>query len=171
MKFTCSCCNQTINEIPSFAWDKPLDAYDVPDENVDTDIFLNSDLCVINDKWFYVRGCIEIPIIDEDDFFIWGVWVSLSETNFFEFQSILDKEKRSHYGPYFGWLSADLKVYPDTHNLKTRLHIRDNGIRPYIEVEQNGHPLALEQANGITKQRLGEIYACIIHNKCPELPK
>ncbi len=39
-------------------------------------------------------------------------------------------------GPYFGWLSSHLKMYSETENLKTMVHIRDNGIRPDIEIEK-----------------------------------
>lgn len=73
----------------------------------------------------------EIPVIDhEDPFILGGVWVSLSEMNFMQFQNFSDTEKRSQYGPYFGWLSAHLTMYADTggdtENLKTRAHIRDD---------------------------------------------
>ncbi len=43
---------------------------------------MNDDLCIIDDKYFFIRGNIEIPIIDTNQKFIWDVWVSLSEENF-----------------------------------------------------------------------------------------
>lgn len=169
MKFKCACCDEEIDGIPTFGWDYPLQYLDVPEEKREEDVFLTEDLCVIADKWFFVRGCLEIPVIGHDEPFIWGVWVSLSEENFFKFQDLLGEEKRSHHGPYFGWLSAAIKMYPDTENLKTMVHIRDNGTRPYIEVEKNGHPLANEQQNGITLERVAEIYACMLHKKRSEV--
>jgi hypothetical protein len=48
-------------------------------------------------------------------------------------------------------------VYPDTLNLKTMAHLRDNGIRPYIEVEPTEHPLAVDQHQGITLDRALEL--------------
>ncbi len=74
-------------------------------------------------------------------------------------------EKRSHIGPFFGWLNAWLTPYPDTVNLKTMVHLRDNGIRPLIELEPTDHPLAVEQREGITVERLAEIYSLIMHPK------
>ena len=169
MKFKCACCAEEIDGIPTFGWDYPLHYLDVPENKREEDIFLTEDLCVIADKRFYIRGCLEIPVIGHEDPFIWGVWVSLSEDNFYEFQDLLGKEKRSRYGPYPGWLSAHLRMYPDTENLKTMVHIRDDANRPYIEVEKNNHPLANEQESGITLDRVSEIYACIVHKKCPEV--
>jgi len=112
-----------------------------------------------------VRGCIEIPVFGNEDPFIWGVWVSLSESSFMEFKQLLEMEERESYGPYFGWLNASIPMYPETENLKTMLHIRNNGIRPYIELETTDHPLSLEQKNGITIERVSEIYAAIAHGK------
>ena len=73
--------------------------------------------------------------------------------------------KRSHIGPFFGWLSAELPLYPSTENLKARVHLRDNGVRPYVELEPTEHPLAIEQRNGITVDRVAEIYAHCVHSK------
>jgi hypothetical protein len=74
-------------------------------------------------------------------------------------------EKRSHISPFFGWLNAWLKPYPNTINLKTRVYLRDKGTRLYIEIESTDHPLAVEQREGISKDRVAEIYSIMIHGK------
>jgi hypothetical protein len=43
------------------------------------------------------------------------------------------------------------------------VHLRDHGIRPYIELEVTEHPLAVEQRSGITMQRVAEIYGLMAH--------
>jgi hypothetical protein len=48
-------------------------------------------------------------------------------------------------------------------NLKTMVHLRDNGTRPFIELEPTQHPLAVEQKTGITAERVAEIYAQVVH--------
>jgi len=68
-------------------------------------------------------------------------------------------------GPFFGWLNAWLKPYPETMNLKARVHLRDRGIRPSIELEPTDHPLALEQRNGISVDPVAEIYATMMHGR------
>jgi hypothetical protein len=67
-------------------------------------------------------------------------------------------------GPFFGWLNSWLKPYPDTTNLKTRVHLRDDRMRPYIELEPTEHPLAVEQRDGISKERIAQIYALMVHD-------
>ncbi|MBV9969122.1 MAG: DUF2199 domain-containing protein, partial [Xanthobacteraceae bacterium] len=72
---------------------------------------------------------LEIPVQGQPDPFIWGVWVSLSKSSFHQFVESFDTAKRSHIGSFFGWLSAELPLYPSTENLKVRMHHRDDGVR------------------------------------------
>ncbi|MFQ6227966.1 DUF2199 domain-containing protein [Nocardia sp. NPDC002869] len=63
-----------------------------------------------------------------------------------------------------GWLTTDLSAYsPTTLNLKTRLHTRPVGERPFIELEPTDHPLAVEQRTGITRDRVHEIAEAMLH--------
>jgi hypothetical protein len=164
-EFTCASCGQVHRGMPTFGADAPLSYYEVPLAERERRCSLGTDDCVIDDRWFFVRGCIEIPVQGETDQFSWGVWVSLSEDSFKRWIACFDDKHRSHIGPFFGWLNAWLKPYPDTMNLKTRVHLRDSGIRPYVELEPTDHPLAIEQRNGISKARLAEIYAQMVHDK------
>jgi hypothetical protein len=90
--------------------------------------------------------------------------VSLSEQSFTQWVACFESEQRSHVGPFFGWLNAALAPYPDTVNLKTRVHLRDGFIRPFIELEPTDHPLALEQREGICAGRVAELYALVVHD-------
>lgn len=162
-RFKCVSCDEWHEGMPSFGWDAPLLYYGIPEGERDKRCELTTNTCVIDGEYSFVRGCIEIPVIDADEPFVWGVWVSLSQPNFEEFLTLLDQSKRSQHGPYFGWLSANFKNYPDAENLKTMVHLRNDGIRPYIELEPTDHPLAVEQREGITVQRVAEIYAEYMH--------
>ena len=162
-RFKCTSCDQWHEGMPTFGADAPWHYYGVPPEERERRCSLGSDDCVIDDEYFFVRGCVDIPVIGETEQFSWGVWVSLSEDSFLQYARHFDEPKRSHVGPFFAWLSAELSVYPSTLNLKTRVHLRDNGIRPYIELQPTDHPLALEQKNGISVARLAEIYAHYVH--------
>jgi hypothetical protein len=67
--------------------------------------------------------------------------------------------------PYFGWLSTLLPGYPDTVQLKTNVHTRAVGRRPFIELEATDHPLAVEQREGITWDRVVEISEIVLHGQ------
>ncbi|MGV9625899.1 DUF2199 domain-containing protein [Streptomyces sp. NPDC003487] len=128
------------------------------------DCLLSSDQCVIHGEHYFVKGLIEIPVIGSDEVFSWGVWVSLSRENFSRTANLWNRPGREGERPYFGWLTTDLPVYSSTTlNLKTNVHTRPVGERPYVELEPTDHPLAVEQRTGITPARVREIAAAVLH--------
>jgi hypothetical protein len=131
----------------------------------DPDSGLDEDLCVIKGEYFFVNGNIDIPIIGEDGIFSWGVWVSLSHTNFLRTMELWTTSGRELEPPYFGWLSTELPVYAPhtTVGLKTNVHTQPVGVRPTIELEPTDHRLAVEQRTGITRERVREIAQLVMH--------
>jgi hypothetical protein len=163
-EFKCVSCGKVHRGMPSLDADAPLSYYAVPEEERAARCSLGTDECVIDEEFFFIRGCLEITVEGENERFSWGVWVSLSETSFKQWLACFDMEKRSHLGPFFGWLNTRLKPYPETVNLKTRVHLRDGGIRPYIELEPTDHPLAVEQRKGITVGHVADLYIQTVHD-------
>lgn len=161
--FLCATCGESHHGMPSFGAEAPLSYYHVPVADRERRCSLGSDDCVVDESQFFVRGCLEIPVHGWDEPFSWGVWLSLSEASFREWVRTFDVAQRSNVGPFFGWLNTRLHVYPETVNLKTMVHLRDNGIRPYVEVQYSDHPLALEQRNGISRERVEQIYREVMH--------
>jgi len=162
-EFVCTSCGDVHHGMPAFSARAPLDYYAVPESERGSRCELDTDFCIIDDKFYYVRGCIEIPVHGEDEPFSWGVWISLSAASFAQWQESFHLRKRSHVGPFFGWLNASLSPYADTMDLKTRAHLRDEGVRPLIELEPTDHPLAVEQRTGISVERVKYLYAHVMH--------
>lgn len=163
-EFKCASCGEIHRGMPSLDTASPASYQDIPEAERAKRCSIGTDDCIIDDKWFFVRGCLAIPVHGENDAFVWGIWVSLSESNFEKWRACFHQEKRSHIGPLFGWLNARLP-YPDTFNLKAKVHLRDNLLRPLIELEPTDHPLAVEQRDGITVTRVAELYAQAVHGK------
>lgn len=162
--FTCSCCGEHHAELPlscstaaPYVWDPGF--ADAPDS------LLSSDQCVIKAQHYFVKGLVEIPVIGSDEVFSWAVWVSLSRDNFARAADMWDVPGREAAEPYFGWLTTELPIYsPSTINLKTHLHTRPVGQRPFIELEPTDHPLAVEQRTGISPDRVREIAEEVLHS-------
>ena len=55
------------------------------------------------------------------------------------------------------------QALPGNDGFEDTVHLRDHGVRPFIELEPTDHPLALEQRNGISVDRAAEIYAIMMH--------
>ncbi|MFE6817753.1 DUF2199 domain-containing protein [Streptomyces sp. NPDC057677] len=161
--FTCSCCGAHHPELPMnysttapYVWDESFSDR--------SDSLLSSDQCVIQAQHYFVKGLIEIPVIDSDDVFSWAVWVSLSRDNFARAADKWNTPGREAEAPYFGWLSTELSLYsPSTINLKTHVHTRPVGHRPRIELEPTEHSLAVEQRTGITLARVRQIAETVLH--------
>jgi hypothetical protein len=161
--FRCRSCSDVHEGIPSFGWDYPVQYLAVPEAERLKRCHLTSDTCVVDDEFFFVRGCLEVPVSGQSEPLSWGVWTSLSAANFRHFEDLYEQPGRASHGPFFGWLSSHIWIYPDTLNLKSMVHLRDDGIRPFVELEQTDHPLAVEQRQGITVERVAEIYEAMVH--------
>ena len=163
--WTCSVCGEVHQSVPlewGFAAPDHWDA-----ERAGPDDFLNSDLCLVarpdgrHDR--FVRGMIEIPITDgegdaEDSFGI-GAWVSLSERDFNRYVEQPEADGGDQAEPWFGWLSNNIPVYPETLNLKTNVYLRGERWRPSLRVQPTEHPLAHDQRDGITVERARDLSA------------
>ena len=119
-------------------------------------------MCAIGEDRF-IRGCLELPVQGEERF-VWGVdLLSKPACNAPTSSGMpggpADEPAR------FGWLSNELKsIYGvSTLNLKTAVRFRPGNLRPLVEVEPSDHPLAREQAEGITISRVQEIAAALLH--------
>src|SRR5262249_23941830 len=124
---------------------------------------LSSDQCAIDNKYFFVLGRIEIPVVGCEEPFVWLAWVLLSQKNFRRASELWCTVGRENEPAYFGWLSSALPYEPSTLNLKVNLHTRPVGERPFIELEPTEHPLAVEQRQGISLARVQEIAERLMH--------
>lgn len=162
--WTCANCkelHQGIFDLASFKPDywQGAEEYQPNSTVLDNTHFLSEDLCVINGTHHFIRCVLELPIIGQPgERFAYGVWSSLSVKSFNEYLSFFDTGEHEGFGPWFGWFSNRLKGYPDTINMKCRVHPLANRQRPKIELEPIDHPLVKETTDGITIDRLIEIY-------------
>lgn len=162
-QFKCKSCDQLHEGVPTFGFDSPAIAQWIEPDEREKRVELGTDDCIVDGERFLVRGCIEIPVIGEEEPFIWGAWVDISQSDFRKWADAFDLENRSHVGPFVGYLGNVLPCYPDTFNLHVVMHLRDKGTRPYIKVSASAHPLHVEQCSGMTQARLVEIYEQVMH--------
>jgi hypothetical protein len=162
--YLCQTCGK-YHEGPPLSYASPAPAawFAISEQEREGRAQLSSDQCEIDGKYFFVVGNIDIPIQGRADIFQWTVWVSLSRANYDRMTSLWSTDGRESEPPYFGWLSTSLPLYPETLNLKTHVHTRPVGERPSVELEPTDHPLAVEQRDGITWQRVQEIAEGLLH--------
>src|SRR5277367_5414977 len=104
MKYVCKTCGKEHDELPDIGADVPDNWYGFPADQRAVRVKLTADTCVIDDKEFYIRGVLQIPLKDDPGppgYFGFGVWISQSAKNF---QTYLDNFDTDTIGPFFGWL-------------------------------------------------------------------
>lgn len=150
----------------SFACDFPdLYANLSPDER-EARAVISSDQCVLDEKWFFLRGVIELPLKDAKGTFLWGLWASVTEQNYDEIDRLWTEEGRENLGDSFAARLANALpgYYPSSLNLKVRLYLRPVGQRPVFMVEDE-HELKRSQNEGITLHQAADMAHRLMKNQ------
>jgi hypothetical protein len=165
LTWICSCCGKPYDKLSmAYALDEPdlwrsLDEEDRPHRGV-----IGTDTCVIDDKHYFIRGRIVIPVTNCEEPFIWGTWASVSQESFVRFGQLWDTAVRENEPPLHGRFGSDIPIYPSTNGLPCRIVMKNARRRPSFEIEAQDHPLAIEQRNGITLDRVKEIASLVLRH-------
>lgn len=160
--FFCTHCGKEHPGDFSFAADFPDPYVHLKRDERDTRAAVGSDQCIIDEEQFYLRGCIQLPIIGSEGVFLWGVWARMHEKDYdtiAEFWEIEGREKK--IGPFKGRLANSLSIYPETLSMRLRIQVEPVGVRPRFILEEPEHPLSIEQQAGLTFEKAQE-YACLL---------
>jgi hypothetical protein len=118
--------------------------------------FLSWDLCVIGGRDYFIRGILEIPVHGMEGRFAFGCWSTLSRANFELYSNHLDGIEVDE--PWTGWFSCEFRSFPGTVNTPCWVMPHSDGALPCIWLDDESHPLAIAQRDGIDAERLLEIY-------------
>ncbi len=151
-EFKCSICGQVHDEIPALGFSSPF-YYNTLNEKDRKEIAeLSSDFCVIThedqtDR--FIRTTLTIPINDVCEDLDYGIWVSLSEKSFNEYQS--EFKDNVDGKTYFGMISNEIPDYKEsTLGLHVNVNTRSGGIRPEISIHRVEHNIISDLENGIS---------------------
>jgi hypothetical protein len=135
----------------------------IPPAEIDQRIVITSDQCVIDNREFYLRGRILVPVHELDAPFVWGVWAEISPANFLRTNEMWNTDGREQQPPFPAWLSTDLFLFGSTLNLEVEVHTQIVGQRPQFMVSDPNHPLAIQQREGISVEQVQDIAEMIFH--------
>jgi hypothetical protein len=158
--YTCACCEQVHDGLPPAVGIDAPDYWD-PAMRRRRRCRLTTDTCVIDGENFFIRAVLLLPVVDAEQDFEWGIWVSQSEANFRFRRKLRNRFDPERVSPTFGWLSNELPGYePSTLEVTVTLQSDPSpGMRPFVDVEPSDHPLSVEQREGITVARVRELVA------------
>ena len=82
----------------------------------------------------------------------YGLWVSLSEKSYFDYESNFKKEVEEK--TYFGWLCNEITEYDFSESIPMNVVTSLNGLRPELFPHKDfDHPFVTDFYNGISKNR------------------
>lgn len=155
MSYVCKTCGETHEGLPDAGFQYPDHYFGVPKDERDERIKCDTDLCSIDDEYFFIRGIILIPVHNYDHKFGIGVWVSQKKENF---ETYIDNYDTADIGPFFGWLCNHIPFYEEeTLSLKTMAHFQGGGQRPLIKPDASDHKLYRDYAEGISLDKAWEM--------------
>ncbi len=167
MSWRCSTCGEQHDDIPlSFAADFPDNYARLSSDDRELRALISSDQCILDEKEYYIRGCLEIPLRDADGVFLWGLWANLWPEDFDLISDAWEMEGReSCVGPFKGRLANSISEYPfETVNVKLTVQVEPLGTRPLFFIDEPDHPLGVMQEQGITLDNAHELASKILHN-------
>jgi hypothetical protein len=151
-KYTCTNCGKTHTELPALGFSSPH-YYEILSETDKQEMAeLKDDFCVIyhdDQTDYFIKGVLTIPVIDSCETLEYGIWVSLSEKSFEEYEQNYDIE--TNEPAYFGRICNEIEGYEEsTLLLHANVQVRNGGIRPEIIPHKADHNLVKEWENGIS---------------------
>jgi len=164
--YFCATCKQFHSGLPiSYAADFPDSYVSLKEEERERRTLIGSDQCIIDNEMYFIRGLAELRIIGFQYPFLGGLWASIWKEAFDEISEYCQTPGRGKLiGPYKGRLSNGLSEYsPTTLNLKCTIRIEPVGSRPLFFIDEHDHPLAVEQRNGISLERVQQIASALMH--------
>jgi hypothetical protein len=164
--YLCEICGQFhAGQYISFACDCP-DPYASLSQAKKKYTHFDVNSCLIEDA-YYIRGIIELPILELEEQFLWGLWARVWPQDYDEIlEHYTDPGKEEITKSFKGRLANRLPGYDsDAFNLKCTIKLQHLGMRPLFVIDEPEHPLAREQRNGISLQRARTIAAIVRHKQ------
>ncbi len=162
MGFVCSVCGEFHAErMLDIRLSLPDPIFALDDEERDARAWLADDFAVLDEERFFVRGLLELPILELGSRFGYGTWVEVAG---YEFQQLLEHwQDPDQFAPVKGTVANELAPYVGTEGLRATLSPVSVDTLPSVTLDDAAHPLVADQQAGITADRSDELAATVRH--------
>jgi hypothetical protein len=162
MGFVCSVCGEFHAErMLDVRLSLPDPIFALDDEERDARAWLADDFAVLDEERFFVRGLLELPILELGSRFGYGTWVEIGGD---EFRQLLEHwQDPDQFAPVKGTVANELAPYVGTEGLRATLSPVSVDTLPSVTLDDAAHPLVTDQQAGITAGRSDELAATVRH--------
>lgn len=162
MGFVCSVCGEFHAErMLDIRLSLPDPIFALDDEERDARAWLADDFAVLDEDRFFVRGLLELPILELGSRFGYGTWVEVGGD---EFRQLLEHwQDPDQFAPVKGTVANELAPYVGTEGLPATLSPVSVDTLPSVTLDDAAHPLVADQQAGITADRSDELAATVRH--------
>jgi len=121
----------------------------------------NADLCTLDERRYFIRGIVPLPMREAEGEFCWGVWVEVGKAIHDLYAQEFEADLSS-YEVVAGRLANDIPGYGGTLGLGVEVQFQGEGSRPRFTIPATpSHALALEQRNGVSHRRHHDILEAV----------
>jgi hypothetical protein len=151
-KYVCSSCGKEHDELPALGFKTPY-YYDIlSDEDKQNMGNASEDFCIVahpGQTDFFIRTTMTIPINDSCEDLDYGIWVSVSEKTYDDYEANFKSENSTQ--TYFGMICNEIRDYDEsTLGINANINTRLDGKRPETIPHEGEHNLIKDYQNGIT---------------------
>jgi hypothetical protein len=165
MGFVCSVCGEFHAERLldiRMTLPEPIHALDEDERARRT--WLADDFAVLDERRFYLRGLLEIPVRELDSRFGYGVWVEVAEADFQHLLEHWHDPAQGSFAPVDARLANELAPYDATEGLPVAIEPVSAESLPSVRLLGDEHPLCIDQRYGISAARSDELAATVMRH-------
>jgi hypothetical protein len=161
MLYNCSICGETHEDWPAITFNAPEYYYQLSEvDKIKYVSGLNDDSCILkyeDQTDFFIRAVLFQKVNDHCCDLQYGIWVSLSEENFMNYQRNFFSDIQG--GTYFGFLCTRLPGYDTTLSIKTYVVLQNDRKRPEVipHQDQMENAFVKDYYEGISKEEAERI--------------
>ena len=126
--------------------------------------FLSEDFCVIDGEHFFVRCVLVLPIKNLDHDFGFGMWASLSKSNFQKYIDGFDAGDFELETFWSSWFSNQIKGLDNVIQQKCWVAPQTGKQRPLVYFMEADHAGYIAQQDGLEPQQLIDIFTANGHS-------
>lgn len=164
-RWRCTCCGAEMTGLPmDMAFEAPVDR-DIIDGGAARIVRLDDDFCQIayeaGEVHRFIRCLLPLPVLDIDDEFRFGVWMSVSEASWKVYLAGFGTGRYATEG-CFGYLMNEIPDLPSPSHLHADIYFQPDAQRPVVVLHDLPHPLVRAQRHGIELSQI-ERWAGLMH--------